>query len=159
MASHEEQEGKRPRRQVYAITPEGETVFQDLLRESLPVRKALAIKLKLTTMPADLWEGQTDEQELGFSYEEVDRLLPKLGRGLVAGRGEHALDDVEARCAGVQRDVRFVRGKGEVRRQFAARPFLFGYLAGSAVSVDRLELWPGDRVRCVFGTHDVRVLR
>ncbi len=24
---------------------------------------------------ADLWSGQTDEGELGFSYEEVDRLL------------------------------------------------------------------------------------
>jgi NAD+ synthase len=24
---------------------------------------------------ADLWEGQTDEGELGFSYREVDRLL------------------------------------------------------------------------------------
>lgn len=27
---------------------------------------------------ADLWEGQTDEQELGFSYKEVDRLLYKM---------------------------------------------------------------------------------
>jgi len=24
---------------------------------------------------ADLWEGQTDEEELGFSYEELDRYL------------------------------------------------------------------------------------
>ena len=24
---------------------------------------------------ADLWEGQTDEQELGYSYEELDRLM------------------------------------------------------------------------------------
>jgi NAD+ synthase len=24
---------------------------------------------------ADLWKGQTDEGELGFTYEEVDRLL------------------------------------------------------------------------------------
>ena len=27
---------------------------------------------------ADLFEGQTDEEELGFSYEEVDRLLVKM---------------------------------------------------------------------------------
>lgn len=27
---------------------------------------------------ADLWEGQTDEDELGFSYEKVDRLLYKM---------------------------------------------------------------------------------
>lgn len=24
---------------------------------------------------ADLWEGQTDEQEMGFTYEDLDRLL------------------------------------------------------------------------------------
>jgi NAD+ synthase len=30
----------------------------------------------LTKAPsADLWEGQTDEQEMGFSYEDLDRLL------------------------------------------------------------------------------------
>ncbi|MDP2777361.1 MAG: NAD(+) synthase, partial [Anaerolineales bacterium] len=27
------------------------------------------------TPSADLWEGQTDEGELGFTYEEVDKLL------------------------------------------------------------------------------------
>ena len=27
---------------------------------------------------ADLWEGQTDEQELGFSYEIADRVLMQL---------------------------------------------------------------------------------
>ena len=31
----EEQEGNRPTRRVYAITPEGESTFQSLLRESL----------------------------------------------------------------------------------------------------------------------------
>ncbi len=27
---------------------------------------------------ADLWEGQTDEQELGYSYEQIDKVLKKL---------------------------------------------------------------------------------
>jgi NAD+ synthase len=27
---------------------------------------------------ADLFEGQTDEEDLGFTYEEVDRLLVKM---------------------------------------------------------------------------------
>jgi len=27
---------------------------------------------------ADLWAGQTDEQELGFSYREVDQLLFRM---------------------------------------------------------------------------------
>jgi len=33
----------------------------------------------LTKKPsADLWSGQTDEQELGFSYEKIDEVLKKL---------------------------------------------------------------------------------
>lgn len=32
---HEEREGNRPPRRVYAITPEGETAFQHMLRQSL----------------------------------------------------------------------------------------------------------------------------
>ena len=27
---------------------------------------------------ADLWPGQTDEQEVGFTYAEVDRILFRL---------------------------------------------------------------------------------
>ena len=41
------------------------------LAEILQVPRAI-IEKKPT---ADLWEGQTDEEELGFSYDEVDRLL------------------------------------------------------------------------------------
>lgn len=37
VASREEQEGKRPPRRVFAITPEGESLFQGLLRSALPV--------------------------------------------------------------------------------------------------------------------------
>jgi len=36
IASREEREGKRPPRRVYAITPEGEALFQELLRAALP---------------------------------------------------------------------------------------------------------------------------
>ncbi|MFG1691786.1 PadR family transcriptional regulator [Gemmatimonadota bacterium] len=36
VSSHEEQEGKRPPRRVFAITPEGEGLFHELLRASLP---------------------------------------------------------------------------------------------------------------------------
>jgi len=35
VAHHEEREGSRPPRRVYAITPEGEAAFQRMLRESL----------------------------------------------------------------------------------------------------------------------------
>ena len=36
VTSREEQEGKRPPRRVFAITPQGETLFQELLRGALP---------------------------------------------------------------------------------------------------------------------------
>ena len=58
---------------------------------------------------ADLWQGQTDETELGFSYEEVDRLLylmvdqrytkPEL---LAAGFPEAFIDDVTMRIMNSQ---------------------------------------------------------
>jgi NAD+ synthase len=42
--------------------------------------RALGIPEKIVSKPpsADLWPGQTDEGELGFTYEEVDRLLTLL---------------------------------------------------------------------------------
>ena len=33
---------------------------------------------------AGLWKGQTDEKELGISYEDLDRILPLLEKGLDA---------------------------------------------------------------------------
>lgn len=56
------------------------------------------------TPSADLWEGQSDEQELGFSYADVDRLLYRMidlqqGRGelIAAGFAERFIDDVCSR--------------------------------------------------------------
>ena len=53
---------------------------------------------------ADLWAGQTDEGELGFTYREVDQLLylmvdqrctrPEL---IAAGFAEHFIDEVAQR--------------------------------------------------------------
>ena len=58
---------------------------------------------------ADLWEGQTDEGELGFSYREVDRLLylmvdqrytrPEL---IAAGFSERFVDEVNLRIMNSQ---------------------------------------------------------
>lgn len=42
VSSREEQEGKRPPRRVFAITPEGEALFQELLREALPEHRRAA---------------------------------------------------------------------------------------------------------------------
>ncbi len=42
VSSHKEQEGKRPPRRVFAITPEGEALFQELLRAALPEHRPAA---------------------------------------------------------------------------------------------------------------------
>ena len=42
VSSHEEQEGKRPPRRVFAITTEGEALFQELLRAALPEHRPAA---------------------------------------------------------------------------------------------------------------------
>jgi NAD+ synthase len=50
----------------------------DLYKTQLiQLAQALAIPQEIITKPptADLWAGQTDEGELGFTYESVDRLL------------------------------------------------------------------------------------
>jgi DNA-binding PadR family transcriptional regulator len=67
VASHEEQEGKRPPRRVYAITPEGEAVFQDLLRASLPVHRPAAFPgnvpiLFMDALPSHELEDLLDER-------------------------------------------------------------------------------------------------
>jgi DNA-binding PadR family transcriptional regulator len=86
----EEQEGNRPTRRVYAITPEGETVFQNVLRESLahfepaashstisiafigalPPEEALTLLQKRRNLIAEMQAKlQLDEaHESGFAY-------------------------------------------------------------------------------------------
>lgn len=56
-----------------AINPIGD-LYKTQVRE---LSRAMNIPAPITNKPpsADLWIGQTDEQELGFTYEEVDRLL------------------------------------------------------------------------------------
>jgi DNA-binding PadR family transcriptional regulator len=55
---HEEREGSRPPRRVYAITPEGEAAFQRMLRESLaaypsPEFPSVLVLNYLDALPAD----------------------------------------------------------------------------------------------------------
>jgi NAD+ synthase len=66
---------------------------------------------------ADLWEGQSDEDELGFSYEEVDRLLH---HHVDQGLGERQLEsmgfgrDLIARALGRMRAMAFKRSEPPV---------------------------------------------
>ena len=56
-----------------AINPIGD-LYKTQIRQ---LARALNIPAPIIDKPpsADLWEGQTDEKELGFTYEEVDKLL------------------------------------------------------------------------------------
>lgn len=83
---------------------------------------------------ADLWIGQTDEEELGFSYEEVDRLLYYL----VDRRYElPALIEL-----GFEAD--FVRGVSRRMRasQFKRRPPVIAKVSGR--TIDRDFRYPRD---------------
>lgn len=56
-----------------AINPIGD-LYKTQVRQ---LARALGIPAAIVDKPpsADLWAGQTDEEELGFTYEKVDRLL------------------------------------------------------------------------------------
>ncbi len=58
---------------AYAINPLGD-LYKTQLRQ---LARAIGVPEPIITKPpsADLWSGQTDEGELGFTYAEVDRLL------------------------------------------------------------------------------------
>jgi NAD+ synthase len=58
---------------AYAINPIGD-LYKTQVRQ---LARALGIPAVIIEKAptADLWQGQTDEGELGFTYEEVDKLL------------------------------------------------------------------------------------
>ena len=59
-----------------ALNPIGD-LYKTQVRQ---LARAIGVPQVIIAKPpsADLWEGQTDEDELGFTYEEVDRLLRLL---------------------------------------------------------------------------------
>jgi NAD+ synthase len=59
-----------------AINPLGD-LYKTQIRQ-LASAMGLSEAILAKAPSADLWVGQTDEDELGFSYEEVDRLLVRL---------------------------------------------------------------------------------
>ena len=90
-----------------AINPLGDLYKTQVwaLAEAIGVPDEIVAKVP----SADLWVGQTDEDELGFTYREVDRLLylmvdqrytrPEL---LAAGFAERFVDDVAQRIMATQ---------------------------------------------------------
>jgi NAD+ synthase len=85
-----------------------------------------AIVRKVPT--ADLWAGQSDEAELGYSYEDIDRLLHRLvemrdnpADAVAGGFPRHMVDDVRQRMVG---------------SQFKRRPPVIAKLTRRAVNID-----------------------
>ncbi len=77
---------------------------------------------------ADLWEGQTDEGEFGFTYADVDRLLYQMV--------DERRDDAELQRLGF--DAGFIRKVRlmVVRNQFKRRPPLVAKVSNRTVNVD-----------------------
>jgi stage II sporulation protein D len=73
------------------------------------------------------------------------RLIPALAH---IGETYRSFGLREAVVSGVgEQSMRLVQGKGEIRLTIATKPFLFALTGGRPVPAERLEIWPGDRVR------------
>jgi stage II sporulation protein D len=73
------------------------------------------------------------------------RLIPALAK---IGQTYKAFGLRNGVVSGVgAKSIRLVQGKGELRLPLADAPYLFGLSGGKAVPAERLEIWPGDRIR------------
>ncbi len=77
---------------------------------------------------ADLWEGQSDEEELGFSYAEVDRLLFCMVDERRTGQELAAMGFDEGFVIKVQEIVR--------KNQFKRRPSLVAKISNRTTNID-----------------------
>jgi len=112
------------------LNPIGD-LYKTQLRQ---LAEALALPQAIIAKPptADLWAGQTDEGELGFTYESVDRLL-------------YLLVDQRARpqeCVEAGFDEKYVRGVVERARRNQYKRILppIAKLSSRTVGVDFLYL-------------------
>jgi NAD+ synthase len=88
-----------------AVNPMGDLYKTQVRQLAAHLRVPAAIRAKAPT--AGLWPGQTDEGEIGLSYEELDEIL----YGLVEGRmSRKALVAAGHKPAAVDRVLRKVRG-------------------------------------------------
>jgi len=78
VASHEEQEGKRPPRRVFAITPEGEALFQDLLRNTLPEHRPAVFPGNVPILFLDALPPEELEDLLGQRQAAIRERLVTL---------------------------------------------------------------------------------
>ena len=115
-----------------ALNPIGDLFKSQLwqLAEHIGVPRQVVRKVP----SADLWEGQSDEAELGFAYAEVDRLLFDLVDRRVRAAELAELGYDPAFVASVMRRVRV--------NQYKRRPPLIAKL--SARTIDRDFRYPRD---------------
>jgi NAD+ synthase len=109
-----------------AINPLGDLYKTQVWQLAAALGVPLRIVEKKPT--ADLWSGQTDEGELGFSYREVDRLLFAM---IDERRSEQELEEMGF-------DGRFVRTVHTMvkRTQFKRRPPVVAKVSHRTVNVD-----------------------
>lgn len=109
-----------------AINPIGDLYKEQIwmLAEYLDVPKEIIQKAP----SADLWQGQTDEDELGYTYENIDRLLyfivdERLPDELIRDEGyeQEMIDDIRARVR---------------RSQFKRRPPVIAKLSNRTINQD-----------------------
>ena len=98
--------------------------------------EALGVPDQILRKPpsADLWEGQTDEEELGLTYRDVDRLLVLLV--------DRRFNSEEAAAAGVNGEyIRQILGKVRTN-QFKRRPPVIAKLSDR--TIEREFRYPRD---------------
>lgn len=109
-----------------AINPLGDLYKTQvrLLAAHLGIPDAIVWK----TATADLWEGQSDEKELGYAYRDIDRLL-----ALLIGRRASA---AEAVAAGFPRAMMRRITRMITTSQFKRQPPLIAKIAPRTVNID-----------------------
>ncbi|MBI3194900.1 MAG: NAD(+) synthase, partial [Ignavibacteriae bacterium] len=109
-----------------ALTPIG-----DLYKTQIwQLAKAIGVPQQIIEKKpsADLWEGQTDEDELGFAYKKVDELLYHL---VDERRTEEELIELGFEKYFVEKVQRMIQ-----RNQFKRRPPVVAKISHRTVNVD-----------------------
>jgi len=78
VTSREEKEGRRPVRRVFAISPEGESIFQDLLRRVLPQYEYPAFPANVPILFLDALSPGEKTDLLKERRGEVEKCLASL---------------------------------------------------------------------------------
>jgi DNA-binding PadR family transcriptional regulator len=111
---HEEQEGNRPTRRVYVITPEGENAFQQILREKLTEYQPTEFVDDISLMFLDALPSEESLPLLAERCAKVDKLLQEVNsypphRGSVQFMIEHQRRHYAAELAWLDDVIRQVK--------------------------------------------------